>query len=262
MNNEIVARRLKELRESKQLSHLILSEKLFEKCGIRISDKQLMYYEAAAKDPYHTKADSPSGMSAKNLFALSQFYGVSTDYILGLTDIRNPDATNRYICKYTGLTDESLEILHFNNSINKEDALDEAILMLVDDPSVGQEKYQVKYADAFLIDAINFLIENCTYRGFFEALINYIYSDGITIASIDNAEIESYMGMSDSELKVSLKDRFTKNFVLKNHYINDRTQPVYADSRFMEKVSLLLMENILNSVKNMAISEENNKPTN
>jgi len=99
----IIAQRLKELREGlhkrerflkytqgKIVSHLKLSKILSEKYDISISKDTLMNYEA---EKYHTKEYKNLGMNIEYLYCLADFYGVSTDYILGKTDDPRTQAT-------------------------------------------------------------------------------------------------------------------------------------------------------------------------
>ena len=83
----ITAKRLKELREEKKLSHIALSKALKEQYGIDISRDSLMCYEVS--DPHHTKAYKNEGMRIEYLRCFSEFYCVSSDYLLGLTEDRN-----------------------------------------------------------------------------------------------------------------------------------------------------------------------------
>jgi len=46
---------------------------------------------------------------------LAQYYGVSIDYLAGLTEYPSPQADIRSICEYTGLTGKSIELLHYLN---------------------------------------------------------------------------------------------------------------------------------------------------
>ena len=79
-----IAQRLKGLREEKGLSHDKLSETLAKEYGINISKSSLINYEVTAT--HHVKATQNLGMSVKNLRCLADFYGVTTDYILGRED--------------------------------------------------------------------------------------------------------------------------------------------------------------------------------
>lgn len=110
-NNEIsekTARRLKELRESKRLSHIGLCEELSRLYGIKISKSSLINYEAT---DFSSKSGSNAGMKIEYLRCFADFYGVSADYILGLSDKRTPDVNLQAACVYTGLSETAVEIL-------------------------------------------------------------------------------------------------------------------------------------------------------
>ncbi len=89
-----MARRLKKLRKDRGLSHTSLSTAIKEKYGISIGKDSLQNYEKT--DPFHDKAYSNNGMKAESVRCLAEFYGVSADYILGLTNDpnRNPSAVD------------------------------------------------------------------------------------------------------------------------------------------------------------------------
>lgn len=70
--------RIKELREEKHITQLRLSIEL------EVSQETISAYE---KGKYYP--------SARSLMKLSQIFNTSIDYILGLTDIRNPQLPSR-----------------------------------------------------------------------------------------------------------------------------------------------------------------------
>ena len=47
----------------------------------------------------------------ENLIKIAQYYNVSIDYLIGLTDVKSPDASIRAISEATGLSERSLNIL-------------------------------------------------------------------------------------------------------------------------------------------------------
>jgi len=50
--------------------------------------------------------------NASDLLRIATIYGVSADWLLGLSEVKAPDATVQSVCAYTGLTEESIDILH------------------------------------------------------------------------------------------------------------------------------------------------------
>lgn len=114
-----IGSRLKSLREEKHLSYQGLADALLKKYGIKISKDSLRDYEICSD--YRSKAKSlPNlGMRTEYLIALSDFYKVSTDYLLCKTDVRSQDIQVREICRYTGLTEEAVETLRSFANVNE-----------------------------------------------------------------------------------------------------------------------------------------------
>lgn len=93
-NSLIMAARLKQLRKERKLSHVALSTALNQAYGIDISRDSLMSYEVT--DPNHSKHYKNEGMRVEYLRCLADFYNVSSDYLLGLTNdpSKNPAAAD------------------------------------------------------------------------------------------------------------------------------------------------------------------------
>ncbi len=103
----IMADRLKQLRETKKLSHEKLSKILSEKYGIKISSDSLMNYEVSEEN--HSKSYKNLGMRVEYLYCLADFYGVSADWILGISDVKSPDANLRAVVEYTGIPEDAIQ---------------------------------------------------------------------------------------------------------------------------------------------------------
>lgn len=104
----ITAKRLKELRETnkgKKLSHEKLHEEL-KKLNINVSVQSLKDYEVT--DVYHSKFRATKGMSIETLYNLAEFYNVSVDYILGISDNFTTDDELNFVCNYTGLNEKAV----------------------------------------------------------------------------------------------------------------------------------------------------------
>lgn len=110
-----VGERLKALRLERNLSHEKLCKQMEYKYKISISRDSLIAYEIA--DETRAKASKlPNlGMRLEYLYCLADFFGVSLDYLVGKTDIKVPDCNIQFICKYTGLSEDSIETLRFLN---------------------------------------------------------------------------------------------------------------------------------------------------
>lgn len=105
----VMADRLKKLRESKGLSHERLSSALSVQYGISISSDSLMNYEVSGE--FHSKKYKNLGMRVEYLRYFSDFYNVSTDYLLGLTDTQSTNVDVRAASQVTGLMEEYIYYL-------------------------------------------------------------------------------------------------------------------------------------------------------
>lgn len=106
----VMAEHLKQLREEKGLSHEKLSKALFNQYGVKISADSLINYEVATAD--HSKAYKNQGMRVEYLRCLADFYGVSADYLLGLSDYRTANMDLAAACAFTGLSESAVGTLH------------------------------------------------------------------------------------------------------------------------------------------------------
>lgn len=120
--SEFFSKKLKELRESKGMSQSALAE------ALEISRGSISFYENGERVP-----------DILVLCKVSNFFNVSTDYLLGKTESATTDTDLRSVCDYTGLSQVSVEALcdmsHFAEDIkNTVNALleDEYYLMMSD----------------------------------------------------------------------------------------------------------------------------------
>ena len=111
----IMAQRLKDLRNERGLSHESLRKALKDKYGIDISVDSLKNYEVS-RIP-HVKAYKNDGMRVEYLRCLADFYGVSSDYIIGIADIKSAEIDVQAIVKNIGLSEESVITLQNPSNI-------------------------------------------------------------------------------------------------------------------------------------------------
>ena len=84
--------RLKELRAEKQISQAELAAML------NISNRTISMYEQGNSEP-----------NVETLAKIAAYFYVSTDYLIGITNSRNPD--NRSVSDELNLSDEAVDIL-------------------------------------------------------------------------------------------------------------------------------------------------------
>lgn len=75
---------------------------------IGISRASLEYYEKGKRKP-----------DIEILAVLANYFNVSSDYLLGLSPAESTDRDIQFISKYTGLSDEAIEVLHFYKNFEK-----------------------------------------------------------------------------------------------------------------------------------------------
>lgn len=105
------SKRLRELRTSRKASHSKLADE------IGVSEQLLKNYEQAYLNkgiPTNTMSDKTeaiAGMSIKTLYKLAKLFNVSTDYIIGLSDVPTNNPNIDSTSKLTGLTVDAINNL-------------------------------------------------------------------------------------------------------------------------------------------------------
>lgn len=98
-----VSKRIVELREAKGETQQELAD------AIGITRQSLSRYEIAART-----------INVDVLGALAQHFKVTTDYLLGLSDIKSTDQDMKIACEVTGLSDDTVTKLHSRTTGNDE----------------------------------------------------------------------------------------------------------------------------------------------
>lgn len=94
-------------------SSTLLAQRLNELITDSSELKDFLGCSLQAVNQYKLGTSRPS---LENLVKIADFYGVSTDYLLGRTDVRSVDMTMRAIAEYTGLSESILLWLHQKDS--------------------------------------------------------------------------------------------------------------------------------------------------
>ena len=95
-----IGNRIRELREKRDWTQEDLIEEL--KKYERVERSTLAKWETGRQD-----------FKTKHIIALAEIFGVTSDYLLGLSSTPSIDPAIKSICDYTGLDEAAVEFLHF-----------------------------------------------------------------------------------------------------------------------------------------------------
>lgn len=109
-----VGERIVALREARGLSQKDLSDEL-AKIGLTVRRETVTQWENGTRD-----------LKTEYLARLSQFFNVTTDYLLGLSNVKSTDCTFQSICKTTRLSESAVAVL-LNASEDDAAAINEMI---------------------------------------------------------------------------------------------------------------------------------------
>ena len=148
--NTVFAKRLRELIESTGVSQAELAN------SVGVTRQAINSYTLGNTVP-----------NSDVLTDIAKYFDVSSDYLLGLIDIKSNDTTIKSICEETGLSDKSVNLLIYLNRIKKLER--EARTLLAKDTN----RNLVRESDYFdcessnklfsYLDIINYFTENVTY---------------------------------------------------------------------------------------------------
>ncbi|MCR4928996.1 MAG: hypothetical protein K5988_03260 [Lachnospiraceae bacterium] len=144
-------------------------------------------YSNIDKDYFHKDEDEEKDkrkgkgdLKAKDLIVLSRIFGVSTDYILGLSEEKHPG--NKEFSKYTGLTEEAIESLRQLNKYNPDNtnSSEEMLLCEANSDIYSQTKKSIDFINYALTNTLHEKYNNKEYdTTLFELLWDYIDSNNI-----------------------------------------------------------------------------------
>ncbi len=177
---ETFSKRLKELRNGE-------SQEIAAK-NIGISRGALSYYESGERKP-----------DINILYSIAKYYGVSTDYLLGLSDTKQMNIENNTISKKLGLSSHSIE--HLNLLKNSIDTT--PISVDSDETNYEQKLYREieLYTINLLIGGYNDLLSTiCTYLFLHFSHFTDFYNDDAGYTPIDHLELfDARLNLSFSE---------------------------------------------------------------
>ena len=108
-NHYFVSKQLSEVRTKSGLTQAQLAETL------GISEQAVKNYEKAASQKASSESTDRTkaiaGMKIETLFNIARNLNVSADYLLGLSPVLSPDPTMREVVTYTGLSEDSIDLI-------------------------------------------------------------------------------------------------------------------------------------------------------
>lgn len=172
----------------------------------------------------------------ENLIKIAEFYNCSLDYLIGLSDVKSPEADLQSVCEFTGLSETAVSVLH-NNAEYKNKYGETDSLAAFD---TIEESQQFPYVNDRLLNAVNILLEYGYETAFFELLLNYIYSDDIEFLD-DNDR---------SGLSYSLKFR--------NGKVSTLDYQFHLDSSQLEALAMLQLQDSIKNIRNLCAPDFEN----
>jgi len=142
------------LRFNEELKNLDMTQADFCK-KIKISSAAFFNYKAGKRLP-----------DIDNLIKLAEEFNCTTDYLLGLTDIKSSDVEYQTIHKTTGLSDKTIEYLN-NFSTNKKEEIN---------------------SNNDIIKTLNYLIENEEKYHLLKSISNFIWTGNIHYNQLINKD--------------------------------------------------------------------------
>ena len=70
----------------------------------------------------------------ENLIKIADFYGISVDYLLGVTSVPNRDTTIQAVCDYTGLSESAVKELKALSDMKEIRAYSDLLSLILSDP--------------------------------------------------------------------------------------------------------------------------------
>lgn len=191
----VFSERLKELRGKKTLQEV--------SDAIGITRVAMGYYEKGERKP-----------DIEILYRIADFYKVSADYLIGITDVKTPDIEIKAIANSIGLSEDAINILRTENTIGF--------------------KHELRCLDILIRD-MRFRVEGKNYRPFMELFSNFMLFTG------DKKKVYSLKQNGDISLAKPTTIENGKSFY--------STSNIYMDSKRLENMFLLEMEDTLKVIK-------------
>lgn len=195
------AQRLKALRRERGITQQQLAD------GVGISKGGLSYYENSGRTP---------DISILERFA--DYFGVTTDYLLGRTNAQTQKVKLQAVCNYTGLSDKAVNLL--SDLKENSPAQLRVINFLLEQAEDMDIIYDLDDTDSYDGSILNAVVRYLNrYNGYDEYLMEYISSSDEGISSaIQNALQQLVLNQAVTALKDGVDE------MIDVHYENTKEQ--------------------------------------
>lgn len=178
---KIFSKRLRQLRGTKSQDEAAK--------GIGISRGALSYYEKGERNP-----------DINTLSSIAKYYGVSADYLLGLSDAQTLTTEEKVICDTIGLSPQSVEILKIHAQKAQENFIE---------ISKDEDTWESAMWSYLFLQAINIIVGDNVLLG---DIASYLFTTFTHYTDFDNDDDIyhriSSLELFDSKLRISYSDDY------------------------------------------------------
>lgn len=211
----VLGTRLKKLRGDRTQKEIV-SDFNAKKLGIGLTAQSLGRYENNERKP-----------DSEMVAALAHYYNVSTDYLLGLTDVETTDIQIQGVCKFTGLTE---------NALNK----------LIQIKALSTHRSPFANDEKLFVGILNYMLESQYITFLIATLVDVFFNSAEIIINKEEIEATIEQGQKTNEEQVILSryraserltrllDSFDCNVdgLLESRFFDYLTEVIYPETEF------------------------------
>ena len=190
-------------------------------------------------------------ISTEYVIKYAKYFGVSTDYLLGLSDVASTDTNTKMINEYTGLSEKAIDVLHFYRSCEKIYPTINALLETEMSSVLQELGYQLQHFPDEIIE------EECKKKGVDSKEVIKIIELGEYECLQVVSKIEKYLNIKveeDSMIEITKSGKLInitedmKNKVVRRITNIDDALPVYFINQ-KEIIEKVLLDEVMKNIE-------------